>query len=125
MISLPRRLKLMATVRGDSYFSSRTGEWVARLWASMDFFYMFKTFQYFFSYAVFKCKYFWSYSRKTHFLTIYIHISKGLNSLKHCSIGQIFFYRFRTFELSFIFVICVLFKCQYFWSYSRKTHFDY
>ena len=34
--------------------------------------------------------------------SIYIHyISKGRNSSKNCSIGQIFFYRFNTFQVSF------------------------
>ena len=45
--------------------------------------------------------------KKNSFLTIYIHILKGRNSVKNCSIDQIFFYRFRTFQLSF-FVLWVL-----------------
>ena len=61
--------------------------------------------------VVFKCQYFWSYSRKKPFFTIYIHISKGRNSLKDCSIDHIFFYRFRTFQLR-VFVLCVVFKCE-------------
>ena len=39
--------------------------------------------------AVFKCQYFWYFSRKKSFLTIFIHISKDRNSLKNCSIDQI------------------------------------
>ena len=38
---------------------------------------------------------------KKHFLPC-IHISKGRNSLKNCAMDQIFFYRFRTFQLSFL-----------------------
>ena len=58
--------------------------------------------------------------KRNSFLTIYIHISKSRNSVKKFSIDQIFFfYMFRTFQLSF-FVHYVVFKCQYFWSYSRK-----
>ena len=34
--------------------------------------------------VVFKCQYFWSYSIKKSLLTIYIHISKGRNSVKNC-----------------------------------------
>ena len=41
--------------------------------------------------------------QKNQYLTIYIHISKGRNSVKNCSIGHIFFYRFRTFQWSFFF----------------------
>ena len=69
--------------------------------------------------VVFKCQDFGVIPEKL-ILTIYIHISKGRNSLKNCSIDQIFFYRFKTFQYFFS---CVVFKWQYFWSYSRKTHF--
>ena len=60
--------------------------------------------------------------QKNPFLTIYIHISKARNSLKSCSIHQIFFLQVQNIPIK-SFVLCVVFRCQYFWSYSRKTHF--
>ena len=53
----------------------------------------------------------------------YVHISKGRNSLKNYSIDQIVFLQVQDIPIKFFFVLCVVFKCQYFWSYSRKTHF--
>ena len=47
--------------------------------------------------VIFKCQYFWSYSRKTHFDHLYTYFY----ILKNCSFYQIFFYWFRTFQLSF------------------------
>ena len=70
---------------------------------------------------VYKCQYFGVILEKPIFDHIYIHISKGRNSVKNC-LARFFFYRFRTFQLSFI-VFCVVFNCQYFCSYFRKTHF--
>ena len=55
---------------------------------------------------------------KNSFLTIYIHISKGRNSVKKLSIDQFFFYRFKTFQLSFCSLSLITFqkimkrKCQ-------------
>ena len=60
--------------------------------------------------------------QKNSFLTIYIHISKGRNLINNCAIDQIFFYRFRTFQLSF-FCSCVVFKCQYFLELFKKNSF--
>ena len=39
--------------------------------------------------------------KKNSFLIISVNISKSRNSVKNCSIDQIFFYRFRTFHWSF------------------------
>ena len=56
--------------------------------------------------VVFKCQCFWSYSRKKTVLP-FIYIFQRAVTHSKCSIDQIFFYRFRTFQLSF-FVIWVL-----------------
>jgi len=67
--------------------------------------------------VVFKCQYFWSYSRKTHFWPFMYKFQRAVTHSKIVRLTRFFFYRFRPFQLSF-FVLCVVFKCQYFWSYS-------
>ena len=52
---------------------------------------------------------------KKNFLTIYIHILKGLNSLKIYSIDQIFFYRFRRFHWS-----CFVRESYHFLKFMRR-----
>ena len=53
-----------------------------------------------------------------YFLIIYIHISKGRNSLKNCSIDQIFFLKVQDIAIKFYFLECYHFrkimkrKCQ-------------
>ena len=57
--------------------------------------------------VVFKCQYFWSYSRKTHFWP-FIHIfQRAVTQSKIVRLTWFFFYRFRRFQWSF-FVIWVL-----------------
>ena len=59
--------------------------------------------------------------KKNLFLAIYVHISKDRNSLKNCSIGQFFFYSFRTFQL-ILFVLWVLWLFKnYEAKMSKKT----
>ena len=51
--------------------------------------------------VVFKCQYFWSYSRKTHFLPFIYIFQRAVTHSKIVRFTRFFFYGFRTFQLSF------------------------
>ena len=73
--------------------------------------------------VVFKCQYFWSYSRKTHFLPFIYILQKDVTQSKLFDWPD-FFLQVHDIPIKFFFfVICVVLKCQYFWSYSIKSHF--
>ena len=59
--------------------------------------------------------------KKKTFLTIYVHYSKCRNSLKNCSIDQIFFLQVQNIPIKFLYSLrCI--QMSIFWSYSRKTY---
>ena len=51
--------------------------------------------------VVFKCQNFWSYSRKKHFWPFMYIFQRAVTHSKIVRLTRFFFYRFRTFQLSF------------------------
>ena len=69
--------------------------------------------------VVFKCQYFWSYSRKTHFLTFIYIFQRAVTHSKITRLTRFFLLQLQDIPFKF-FVLCVVLKSQYFFSYSRK-----
>ena len=57
------------------------------------------------------------FQKKLIFDHLYTYFKWPQFTLKIGPLSKFFFYGFRTFQFGFI-VLCVVFKCQYFWSYS-------
>ena len=76
--------------------------WILAIDGLINFYYRFIVL-----WVVFKCQYFWSYSRKTNFWP-FIHIfQRAVTQSKMVRLTWFFFYRFRRFQWSF-FVLWVL-----------------